>query len=306
MKKKVLSLALCVIMVLGVLAGCGQSAATENSTPAPAENDSAAPAENTTTETPAVAEKKTIRVGTSAAALEIAKSGVPSLEAMGYEVEVVPFDDFQSPDRALDEKQIDCNFYQHIPFLDNFNSSNGTELVMLEPVMWNYFTGLYSAYTDTIEDIEEGGLIGIAVDASNISLQLQYLRDWGLIELSEKPLEGDYFTTLDITSNPKNLQFISVESRQKFASTEEYAAYTGTSDGLFSAGYDPNENLLVKKTDDRWALGITVRAEDQDSQLAKDLLAAYTSEEAQAYVAEAMGGAYIPADIFAEYLAQAK
>ena len=83
MKKKVLSLALCVIMVLGVLAGCGQSAATENSTPAPAENDSAAPAENTTTETPAVAEKKTIRVGTSAAALEIAKSGVPSLEAMG-------------------------------------------------------------------------------------------------------------------------------------------------------------------------------------------------------------------------------
>lgn len=271
--KRILSLALVLVMCIGVFVGCGSN--TDN----------------------AEGESKNLKIGTSAAAQKIAESGISEMEKLGYTVEVVMFDDYQSPDRALHEGSIDFNFYQHIPFMEDFNASNGTNIVMIEPVIWNYFLGLYSTKYDSIEAIPEGSLIALGTNASSISMQLEYCAGWGLFTLADAPSDGEYYTELDIIDNPKKLTFVSVEGAQRYNTADEYAAYIGTSDEMFSMGIDPNANLLETRTDDTWALGISVNADRKDSQMVKDIVAAYTSETAINYVKEQMNGAYVLADV---------
>lgn len=287
--KRILSLALVLVLSLGLFVGCGSS---EIPAETPAETTVDTPAS-----TPAEPETKALKVSSSIQAEEICKSGIAELEKLGYTVEVMVFDDFQSPNRAVDEGSANFNFYQHIPFMTDFNNSNNTDLVMLEPVMWNFFLGLYSTKYDSIDDIPEGGLIGLGEDASSISMQMQYCADWGLFTLSDTPSDGEYYTQLDIIDNPKNLSFIHVGGAQRYASADEYDAYIGTSDELFAMGYDVNEGLLATRAEDEWALGIAVNRSDLDSQMVKDILAAYTSDSAIAYVTEKMGGSYVLTDI---------
>lgn len=278
MKKRYLALLLILALCIGMLAGCGSSADSGKE------------------------ENKNLKIGTSAAAQKIAESGISEMEKLGYTVEVVLFDDYQSPDRALDEGSIDFNFYQHIPFMEDFNNSNGTDIVMIEPVIWNYFLGLYSTQYDSIEAIPEGSVIGLGTNASSISMQLEYCAGWGLFSLADEPSDGEYYTELDITENPKNLTFVYVEGAQRYNTTDEYAAYIGTSDEMYSMGIDPNENLLATRTDDTWALGVSVNADQKDSQMVKDIMSAYTSETAINYVKEQMNGAYVLADVAKETL----
>lgn len=280
MKKKVLSVLLIAAMAAGTLLGCSTKEESKDN------NEPSAKEEET----------KTIKIGASAASLKIVESGVSELEGMGYEVEVVTFDDYQTPNRALDEGEIDCNFYQHKPFMEDFNNSNGTNIVMLEPVLWDYFTGLYSNKYKSLDEIPDGALIGLGTNASNISLELEYMQDWGLIKLTDQPSDGEYYTELDIVESPKNLKYVSVEGTQRYNTTDEYDAYIGTSDEMFSMGFDPNKDLLVQKTDDKWALGLCMNSGEEESQLAKDLMKAYTSDKAKEYVTEEMKGAYVLAE----------
>lgn len=273
----------CACVLAAGLFGCASGSNTEEAT-------DAVESAKATGETPQV-----VKIGTSQNSQKLAESGKEALEEMGYEVEITVFDDFQTPNRALDEGQINANIYQHVPFMEDFNESNGTDLVMLEPVLWNYFTGLYSDTYKSIDEIPEGGLIGMAPEASNISLEFECMRDWGLIELSDTPSDGEMYTELDITSNPKNLTFAYVDDTQRYANSDEYAAFIGASDGLYQRGFDPNERLIIQQTDDKWAIGMCVNASDKDSQLAKDLMTAYMSESARNYVATEMMGAFIPA-----------
>lgn len=271
----------CACMLALGLAACGSNSSSDSSASSGSNGDSAS---------------KSITIGTSQNAQKLAESGVETLEGMGYEVNVQVFDDFQSPDRALDEGQVDANLYQHVPFMEEFNANNGTDLVMLDPVLWNFFTGLYSDKYTSIDDIPEGGLIGIANDASNIDIELKYMQEWGMIELADTPADGSLYTELDITNNPKNLQFIKVDDTQRYANSDEYDAFIGASDGLFQCGFNPNERLIVQKIEDETAIGLCVNAADKDSQLAKDLMTAYTSESAVNYVNDEMGGAFVLTD----------
>mgnify|MGYP002543100224 FL=1 len=108
--------------------------------------------------------KTTLRIGTEPVARIMAESAIEPLEEMGYEVEIVMFDDYFTPNVALDEGQIDANFYQHQPFLDNYNKENGTDIVMLAPCFL-YYGGIYSENYDSLDDLKENGVGGTFVIA---------------------------------------------------------------------------------------------------------------------------------------------
>ena len=240
--------------------------------------------------------KTTLRIGTEPVARIMAESAIEPLEEMGYEVEIVMFDDYFTPNVALDEGQIDANFYQHQPFLDNYNKENGTDIVMLAPCFL-YYGGIYSENYDSLDDLQENGVGGtfvIAQDASNQSLDLLALQDAGLITLTDE--DKDLYGIADIVDNPYEFEFLYMDDNTKYSSRDEFAAYTGSSNTMATFGIDPSENQLYYIDHSSEALGVCVNAEDADTQWAQDLVTAYTSDAAKQYVEENTNGANIPVE----------
>lgn len=271
MKKVVIS-ALALSMLMGTLAaGCSSGSATPS-----ASNSGSGE------------EKKNLVIGTSSVSLELAESGVEALEKMGYTVEIKVFDDYVLPNDALVDGSLDANFYQHTPYMENYNESNGTDIVMLQPLLYNYYQGIYSVKADSLETLPDGGVAGIAQDASNIDNDLRLFADAGIITLSEQPNSGDFYTVADIMENPHNYEFVQSDGN-KYLNMEDYTVLVGTSNTMATAGVDPTENCIYKKSNDEYAEGISVLAENADTQWAKDLIAAYSSEEARANVPASSG-----------------
>ena len=239
-------------------------------------------------------EKTTLRIGTVSHAYTATEAGVSPLEDMGYEVEIVMFDDFITPDTALDEGSIDANLYQHLTFLNNYNEEHNTDLVFMEPIVYP-FAGLYSVNYESLEDLMAngaGGTIAVASDASNQSLDLQNIEAAGLITLTDE--EKELYSIADIVDNPYNFEFVYMDRNVMYNSRDEFAAYYGISNTVYEFGLDPTENLIYYVDYIDNALGLCVRAEDADTQWAQDLLTAYTSEEAKQYIRDNNGNAMLP------------
>lgn len=238
--------------------------------------------------------KTTLRIGTESVAHVMAESAVKPLEDMGYEVEIVMFDDYFTPNVALDEGSIDANFYQHQPFLDMYNEEKGTDIVMLAPCFL-YYGGIYSEKYSTLDELKAaGGTFRVAQDASNQSLDLLTLQDIGLIKLTDE--EKDLYGLADIVENPYNFEFVYMDSAAGYTAIDEVSAYIGTSNTMANAGLDPTKNQLYYIDHSAEALGVCVRAEDKDTQWAKDLVTAYTSDYAKQYVIDNTNGANVPVE----------
>ena len=264
MKKKMLSVLLCVAMIAGLAAGCSGKKEEEKTEE----------------------EKTKFVIGTSSVSVDLAQSGVEALEEMGYEVEVKVFDDYFLPNEALAEGSLDANLYQHEPFMDTYNEEKGTDIIMMEPKLWNFWAGLYSAKADKVEDLPDGGIIGVAEDASNLSEDLKRLESLGLIKLTDE--EKDLYDIADIVENPHNYEFVRGD-HSKYLNQDDYTAIIGTSNTMASAGVDPTEHLLEKFVDDSLALGMCIMAENKDTQWAKDIMEAYTSDKAKEAVDPSTG-----------------
>lgn len=269
MRKTTYGILVCMLLAFAMIAGCGgKDTESEN-----------AQGEDTKTK---------LVIGTSSVSKDLAESGREELENMGYEVEIMVFDDYVLPNDALVEGSIDANFYQHEPYMDNYNQSNNTEIVMLSPKLYNYYSGLYSTKADTIEDLPDGGSIGIAEDPSNINEQLKQLEEAGVIKLSEEPSSGEFYTFADVVENPHGYEFATGDGN-KNKNMDDYACLIGTSNTMATAGVDPTQHLLMKFVDNDLAEGICVMKENQDTQWAKDIMTAYTSESARAKVPASSG-----------------
>lgn len=267
MKRKVLSTLLVSAMALMLLAGCGSK-------------------EEATEEGAAEEEKKELVIGTSAVSIDLAESGVAALEEMGYKVKIQSFDDYFLPNQALVEGSIDANLYQHEPFMEDYNKEKGTDIVMAEPKLWNFWAGIYSVKADSLEELPEGGLVGIAEDASNISEDLKRLESVGLIKLTDE--EKDLYDIADIVENPHNWEFVQAD-HTKYTNMDDYTLVIGTSNTMASIGVDPTKNLLKSFEDDVLAEGMCFAAENADTQWAKDIMKAYSSDSAKEAVPESTG-----------------
>lgn len=131
------------------------------------------------------------------------------LKAQGYDLQVIEFTDYVTPNEALESGEIDANFFQHLPYLESFNSEHGTHLasaggIHIEPIT------LYSNFVDSIDDLKVGSTIAIPNDPTNEGRSLLLLQSAGLITLKEG--SGLEATPFDIASNPKKLKFEEIEA----------------------------------------------------------------------------------------------
>ncbi|EIB18498.1 MetQ/NlpA family ABC transporter substrate-binding protein, partial [Campylobacter jejuni] len=120
----------------------------------------------------------------------------------GYELKIVEFSDYILPNRALEEKELDANLYQHKPFLEEYNLKKGSNLIATTPVLIAP-VGVYSKKIKNLENLKEGARVAIPNDATNESRALELLEKAKLIELNKNTLK----TPLDINKNPKKLKF---------------------------------------------------------------------------------------------------
>ena len=231
MKKRALAVLLTGVLAAGILTGCGSAAeeAETETAAAQEEQEEAAPAESEDTgeesgdaeEESPVEEKGTITVAASptphAEILEVAK---PILAEQGWNLEITQFDDYILPNQVVDSGEMDANYFQHIPYLDEFNAERGTRLVNAGGIHYEPF-GIYPGTKKSLDEIADGDVIAVPNDTTNEARALLLLQDNGLITLEEGA--GLTATVQDIVENPHNLEIKELEAAQVPRVVEEVA-----------------------------------------------------------------------------------
>lgn len=289
--KKLLSILLCAALVLG-LAACGTAASDPTDAP-----ESDAPATDAA-ETPS-GELETIVVGASSTPhAEILEAVRGELEALGYNLEVTIFDDYVMPNLALADGEIDANYFQHEPYLLNFNAENGTDLVSAAAIHYEPM-GIYGGSKSSLDELAEGDIIAVPNDGTNEARALLLLQDQGLITLKEGiDASTETATILDIAENPQNLEIVEMEAKNIPHSLPDVAFAVINGNYALQAGLTGNDALASESADSdaaqTYANILAVRAGEEDSAKTQALVTALTSETCRQFIEETYSGAVVP------------
>ena len=200
MKNRIIGLIIITALTAGVLAGCGQSSGTVSK-----DKDSEQRSE-------IEKELEPIKVGAGVTPhAEILREIQDDLEKKGYALEVVEYNDYVLPNTALEDGDLDANYFQHKPYLDDFNAENGTHIVGVANVHFEPL-GIYAGKTKSLADLKDGAGVAVPNDTTNEARALLLLEQEGLIKLKEKA--GLQATILDIQENPLNLKIKELEAAQ--------------------------------------------------------------------------------------------
>lgn len=288
--KKLIAIVLTLVLALS-FAACAQPA-SDPADAAPA--DTAAPE---TTESAAPAEIVKVKVGASVTPhAEILNAVKEELKAAGYDLEVVEFTDYVLPNTALEQGDLDANYFQHTPYLENFNEENGTHLVSVGKIHYEPF-GIYAGKTSDLSAIPDGGSIAIPNDGTNEARALLLLEAQGLIKLKE----GITFTAtvLDIAENPKNISIKEIEAAQLARSLQDVDAAVINGNYAIQAGLKVKDALAIEDKDsiaaDTYANVLVVKEGHENDEATKALLAALQSDTAKKFMEEKYEGAVIAA-----------
>ncbi|TQL02741.1 MetQ/NlpA family ABC transporter substrate-binding protein [Cellulomonas sp. SLBN-39] len=202
----------------------------------------------------------------------------------GLELEIREFTDYVLPNTALAEGELDANYFQHLPYFEAQVAENGFEFdhyagVHIEPY------GVYSDSVDAIEDIPDGGTIGITNDPGNQARALDLLVEAGLITLAET--EGDP-TLLDVEDNPKDLELVETAPEQLVVSLPDVDAAIINGNYALEAGLNPaTDSILLESGEDNpYANFLAVRAEDVDEPALVALDELLRSDEVRSFIEE--------------------
>lgn len=266
--KKVLSLVLVTVLTFSS-AGCGQASKNKNQE----ENN------------------KVIKVGASPTPhSDILKIAKPLVEKEGYKLEIKVFQDYIIPNTALNEKELDANFFQHIPFLEQVKSEKKYDLdytakIHIEPL------GLYSKSIKELNEIKDGARIAIPKDPTNCSRALRLLEKNGLIKLKE----GELVTSKDIVENPKKIKVEELDSQQLPRVLEEVEGAVINTNYALEAELDPlKDSIVLEDKDSPYSNILVVRSEDKGSDKINVLTKALTSPEVKKYIEDEYKGSIIP------------
>lgn len=237
-------------------------------------------------------EDKTITVGASANPHALILEKVkPILEKDGYTLEIQIFDDYVLPNTALDGGELDANFFQHEPYLNDFNKKKGTDLVSVQKVHIEPLA-IYSKSITNIKDIKEGGEITIPLDSSNGSRALKLLAKAGLFKVPDK----ETVSVADITDNTKKLKVSEVEAKQLSKTLPDVALSVINSNYALEAGLNPvKDSLFIEDSDSPYANIIVVKKGHENDEKIKALNKAITTEEIKKYINDEFKGAVVPA-----------
>ena len=243
------------------------------------------------------AEKGTIKVAASATPhAEILEEAKPLLEAEGWDLEVTVFDDYVQPNLVVESGDFDANYFQHIPYLDNFNEEQGTHLVNAGGIHYEPF-GIYPGTKKTLDDLEDGDTIAVPNDTTNEARALLLLQDNGVITLKDGA--GLEATVKDIEENPKNIQIEELEAAQVSRVKDEVAFVVLNGNYALQAGYSVSKDSIAHETSDSEAAKtyvniIAVKEGNEDNEAVKALVDVLKSDEIKDYINETYDGAVVP------------
>lgn len=283
MNKKFLSLILALALSASLTA-CGSSDTTETA-------DDADSSDTTETVTLKVAASPTPHA-------EILEQVKPILAEQGIDLVITEYGDYIVPNTAVDEGDEDANYFQHTPYLEQFNAENGTDLVSAGKIHYEPM-GIYAGKTASLEELPDGATIAVPNDATNEARALQLLAAQGLIEID--PEAGLNATPNDITSNPKNLEFTELDAAMIPNTIEEFDLNVINSNYALQAGLNPAEDALASEdaasdAAQTYANIIAVKAGHENDPAIVALVDALHSEEIQEFINTTYAGSVLPID----------
>ncbi len=238
---------------------------------------------------------KTIKVGATpvphAEILEIVK---PLLEKEGYQLEIIEFTDYVQPNIALNDKEIDANFFQHLPYLNNFTSEHkemqlsNAGGIHIEPM------GIYSRKFKSLSDLKDGAVVAIPNDPTNGGRSLLLLEKAGLLKLTKDA--GMNPTIQDIAENNKNLQFQEVEAAQVPRTLDDVDAALINTNYAIQASLAPTKDaLLIEDSSSPYVNIVAVRKGDEKQPKIEALMKALQGEQVKKFINEKYKGVIVPA-----------
>ena len=278
MKKKILALALAGVLVVGALTGCGSSKSESS-------------------------EKKTddkkITVAASATPhAEILEEAKTLLKDKGYELEVKVFDDYVQPNNVVESGEFDANYFQHVPYLEQFNEEKGTHLVVAGKIHYEPF-GIYPGTKKDLKDIAKGDKIAVPNDTTNEARALLLLQDNGIIKLKDGA--GIKATVNDIEENPNNIEIVELEAAQVPRVVNEVAYVVLNGNYALEANYTVKKDALAYEKSDSEAAKtyvnvIAVKEGNENSEKIKALVDVLKSDSIRKFINEKYDGAVIVYD----------
>ena len=265
------------VLAIGTLTGCGS---TDKK------------AEGSTGST----DSKVIKVAASATPhAEILEEAKPLLEKEGYDLEVTVFDDYVQPNEVVDSGDFDANYFQHAPYMEQFNKEKGTKLVDAGDIHYEPF-GIYPGTKKSLDEIADGDEIAVPNDTTNEARALLLLQDNGIIKLKDGA--GLTATVNDIAENPHNIKIVELEAAQVARVTGETAFVVLNGNYALQAGYSVKKDALAYEAADSEAAKtyvniIAVKDGNQDSDAIKASVKVLKSDDIKKFIDEKYDGAVI-------------
>lgn len=275
--KKLLSAALITGLLIGVLSGCGSDDSNAGNS-----SDSSS--------------SVTLTVGASPTPhAEILEQAKPILAEEGIDLEIVKIEDTITPNTGLVEGSLDANYFQHQPYLDDFNSENNSDLVSAGAIHYEPF-GIYAGKTSNLSDLPDGAVVAVPNNVTNEARALLLLEQEGIIKLKDGV---DIKATVnDIVENPKNLQFKEIAPEQLVRALPDVEIAVINGNYAIEGGLHVNDALAVESDQSvaaqTYANIIAVRAEDEDNEAVKKLVEVLQSDEIKEFIESTYDGAVVP------------
>lgn len=287
--KKILSLVIALVCVLS-LAACGDSN-NNQTTGAAADNETTA-ADNETTAAP---ELTKLVVGASVTPhAEILAVVKDDLAAAGYDLEIVEFSDYVIPNTSLEDGSLDANYFQHEPYLLDFNAANGTHLAAVAAIHYEPF-GIYAGKTTSLAELPDGAKIAVPNDTTNEARALLLLEQEGLIKLKEDA--GIQATKNDIAENPHNFEIVELQAEQVARALPDVNIGIINGNNALAAGLNISDALAQEASDSlaaqTYANVLVVKEGNESNPGITALVEALKTEKVKKYIEETYNGAVV-------------
>jgi D-methionine transport system substrate-binding protein len=224
---------------------------------------------------------------------EILEFVKPTLAKEGVDLQIKVFNDYVQPNLQVAEKRMDANFFQHQPYLDEFNKGKGTELVSVAKVHVEPF-GAYSDKIKSLAELPDGATVALPNDATNEGRALLLLAKAGLITLKDPA--SIIATPKDVLQNPKNLKFRELEAATLPRVLTQVDLTLINTNYALTAKLDPTKDaLVIEGAESPYANILVARPDNKDSDAMKKLVAALQSPEVKTFIADKYKGAVVPA-----------
>ncbi len=238
--------------------------------------------------------RQVLKIGATAIHAEILRVIKGDLAKEGIELEIIEFTDYITPNLALADGSIDANYFQHIPYLEQFKKDHGLDLTYTVKVNI-YPIGLYSKKLESIEELADGATIALPNDPTNEGRAFLILEQNGLIKIDQEAKKSLLITPLDIEDNPKKLKFRELEAALLPRALDDVTAAFINTNYALEAGLNPAEDPILREgKESPYANVVAVRTEDQNNPLIIKLGQYLTSEKVKTYILDKYNGAIVP------------